>query len=147
MSPLVSLCPLKDNKNCIMHLPRFSIRFNWIIGLLGYWVIGLFLPSPAHAQVAGGCGDVATIGCLEQIFSNVVKSMVSLAIVALFIMIIVGGYKFIFSGGDAKQVEGAKGTLTGAILGMVVIVSAYLILRLIGNISGANVTEFTIPTN
>lgn len=104
----------------------------------------LSLPSPVFAQAAG-CADVATIGCLESMFTSAVKGMMSISVVALFIAIIVGGYKFIFSGGDAKKLEGAKGTISGAILGMVVIVLAYMIIKLIGTISGApDVTQFKV---
>mgnify|MGYP001591660213 CR=1 FL=1 len=132
-----------------MVTPRFLHSFNRLfiylfIGLLDYWIIGLFIPLPVFAQAAG-CGDVATIGCLETMFASAVKGVLSISVVALFIAIIVGGYKFIFSGGDAKKLEGAKGTISGAILGMVVIVLAYLIIKLIGTIAGTpGVTQFKV---
>jgi hypothetical protein len=59
-------------------------------------------------------------------------------------MLIVGGIKYTTSGGDPKSVESAKKTLTYAILGMVLVASAYLILRLIGEFTGADVTNFVI---
>lgn len=89
---------------------------------------------------------VVTIGSLEQLFSNSVRTIVSLSAVALFLMFIVGGFTFLFSGGDQKKLEQAKGTLTNAIIGMVVIVSAYLILRVIGTFTGTldTITTFQI---
>jgi len=89
--------------------------------------------------------DVATIKCLEPLFSNLVISMVFLVGIALFVMMLVGGFGFLFSGGDQKKLEQAKGTLTNAIIGLVVIVAAYLILRTIGVFTGVDVTTFTIP--
>lgn len=91
--------------------------------------------------------DAPGFGCLEGIFSHVVTSVIGLSVVALFVMLIVGGFKLIFSGGDAKQTEAAKGTITAAVLGTVVIAVSYLILKLIGTFTGTNVTTFTIPTN
>ena len=46
----------------------------------------------------------------------------------------------------AKKLEKARGTLTGAILGVVIIVCAYLILLTIKAITGVDVTKFTVPT-
>ena len=88
---------------------------------------------------------VATIQSLQTLFTNVLSVIVALAGVALFIMFVVSGFSFIFSGGDPKKLEQARGTLTNAIVGLVVIVAAYLILRLIGVFSGyTDITTFTV---
>jgi hypothetical protein len=89
----------------------------------------------------------ATFTCLESVFKNVVVALTALVGVALFIMFVVGGYGFLFSGGDQKKLEKARGTLTAAIIGVVVIVVAYLILKTISLFTGVDVTQFTIPTN
>ncbi len=85
------------------------------------------------------------ISCLPQLFTNIVSAIVALSGVALFIMLLVGGFNFLFAGGDQKKLEQARGTLTGAIIGLVVIVSAYLILNTIGIFTGVtDVTKFRI---
>jgi len=89
--------------------------------------------------------DVATFQCFESLFKNVVVSLTALVGIALFIMLVVGGYGFLLSGGDQKKLEKARGTLTAAITGVVVIVVAYLILRTISLFTGVDVTKFTIP--
>jgi hypothetical protein len=92
--------------------------------------------------------DVASIQSLQGLFTNIISVIVALAGVALFIMFVVSGFSFLFSGGDPKKLEQAKGTLTNAIIGLVVIVAAYLILRLIGVFSGyVDITKFTVVTN
>lgn len=83
-----------------------------------------------------GAQNVATIKCLESLFTNVVQAVVALAGVALFIMLLVGGFNFLFSGGDQKKLEAAKGTVTNAIIGIVIIVSAFLILKTITAFTG-----------
>jgi len=88
---------------------------------------------------------VATFRCLESLFKNVVVALTALVGIALFIMLIIGGYGFLFAGGDQKKLEKARGTLTAAITGVVVIVVAYLILLTIQKFTGVNVTQFTIP--
>ncbi len=90
---------------------------------------------------------VVTIQSLQGLFTNVISVIVALAGVALFIMFVVSGFSFLFSGGDPKKLEQARGTLTNAIVGLVVIVAAYLILRMIGVLSGyTDITKFTIYT-
>ncbi|KKS89401.1 MAG: hypothetical protein UV63_C0019G0029 [Microgenomates group bacterium GW2011_GWC1_43_11] len=77
-------------------------------------------------------------------FKNAVTGITAFAGVVLFVVIVMAGFTFLFSGGDAKQLEKAKNTFTYAILGLIVIVCAYLILQLIGLFTGANVTEFNL---
>jgi len=45
---------------------------------------------------------------------------------------------------DPKAVEGARKTLTSAIAGLIIILLSYLILLLITNITGVDVTNFNI---
>lgn len=81
-------------------------------------------------------GGAATIKCLEPLFQNIVAAVMALSGVALFVMLLVGGFNFLFSGGDQKKLEAARGTLTNAIIGLVVIVLAFLILKTISVFTG-----------
>jgi hypothetical protein len=87
---------------------------------------------------------VPTIGGLQGVFGNVVQVALAFGGIVLFIMLLMGGFKYLSSGGDPKAVEGAKKTLTYAILGIVLLAAAYLILSLIERLTGAPVTEFRI---
>jgi len=87
---------------------------------------------------------VATIQGLEGLFSNVVSVILGFGGIVLFVLLIVGGFNYLTSGGDPKKIEGAKATLTYAIIGIVVLVLAFLIIRLIETLTGAKVTEFQI---
>lgn len=89
--------------------------------------------------------EVASINCLESLFGQLVSIAASLASIVLFIMLVIGGFSYLFSGGDAKKTEAAKGTLTAAILGLVLIVGAFIILVLIKAFTGIDVTIFKIP--
>lgn len=91
-----------------------------------------------------GTDKVATFSSLETLFSNLIQGVVAFAGVALLVMFLVGGFSFLFSGGDPKKVEQARGTLTNAIIGLVVIVAAYLILKLIEVFTGVPVTIFKV---
>ena len=95
----------------------------------------------------GKADDVASIKCIEPLLINIIGAIVSLAAVAFFVMLLVGGFNFLFSGGDPKKLEGAKNTLTYAVTGLVVIVAGYLILKTVEVFTGVNVTNFQIITN
>lgn len=88
--------------------------------------------------------NVATLKGLEGIFENVISVALGLGAIALFIMLLMGGVKYITSGGDPKRIEEARKALTYAILGMVLLASAYLILRFIGIFTGADISNFVI---
>lgn len=115
------------------------------------------IPGIAHAaQPWGNCttttvngqvyNDVATIQCLVPLFRNAVIAVVELAGVVLFIMLIVGGFSFITSGGNPKQLEQARNTLTYAIIGLIVVVAAFLIIQFIGAFTGVHgLNTFSIP--
>jgi len=102
------------------------------------------IQPPQGAEVQNG---VATIKGFEWIFRNIVTVILYAAALVLFIMLIIGGFSYITSGGDPKKAEAAKNTLTYAIGGMVLLALAFLILLFIQVFTGAPVTVFrvTIP--
>lgn len=97
--------------------------------------------SNVFTEAAG----VASIQCLVPLITSIITAVVSLGAVALFIMLLVGGFNFLFSSGDQKKLEAARGTVTQAIVGIVVMSVAYLVIKTISVFTGVDVTEFTIP--
>jgi hypothetical protein len=88
--------------------------------------------------------EPATFAQLGDVFNNLVSAILGFAGITLFILLVLGGFKFITSGGDPKAIEGARNTLTYAIIGLVVLLLSYLVLVLIKQITGAPVTEFNL---
>jgi len=88
--------------------------------------------------------EVATIKGVECAFSNTISVVLALAGIVLFVMFLIGGLRYLTSGGDPKATEAAKGTLTHAIAGLVVLILAFLILRLIETITGVQLTIFKV---
>jgi len=87
---------------------------------------------------------IATIEHLGGLIKRIIEYGLGFAGIVLFILLVIGGFKFITSGGDPKAVEGAKKTLTSAIMGLVIILVAYLLLVLITTITGVDVTTFKV---
>lgn len=81
---------------------------------------------------------VPTLKGVECVFGDLISVVLSLAGVVLFIMLIYGGFKYLTAGGDPKALEGAKGTLSHAILGLIVLVLAFIILKVIAEVTGVS---------
>ncbi len=89
--------------------------------------------------------DVATIQALEAIIASILGIIVPLVGVVLLVMLILGGFKYITSGGEVEQANQAKKTLTSAIFGLMVVLGAWLIIRLLEEFTGLNLSTFVIP--
>ncbi len=59
-------------------------------------------------------------------------------------MFIVGGYQYLMAGGDKDAAVRARNTITYAIVGLILAVSAWMILTLLGSFLGASFQIFTI---
>lgn len=90
---------------------------------------------------------VATLTCIPIVFKNVVDAALIFAGVVALFMIIYSGIRYITSAGDPKAVEGARNTLTWAIVGLVVIILAYTIISFIAAFTGATCIKLFGFTN
>lgn len=79
---------------------------------------------------------VVTIDCIPILVGNIIFWLLLLAGVTALILIIISGFKFVTSGGDPKQAEGARKTLTYAVIGLVLVLISFGIVRVIGQITG-----------
>lgn len=85
--------------------------------------------SANNAEAASSIDKFVTLAI--NIFSWVV------GVVAV-IAIIIGGFKYITSGGDAGGVTGAKNTILYAIVGLIIVAVAQLIVKFVlGNVNSA----------
>ena len=81
---------------------------------------------------------------IEQVFSNLISVIVGLGFIALLVVLIWAGFKYLTSGGEQKAVESAHQTTTWALLGILFLAIAWLILQLIAAFTEINVTVFDI---
>lgn len=80
--------------------------------------------------------NVASIECFPVIVGNVIFWLLILAGIVALVLIIISGFKFVTSGGEAKQAEGARKTLTYAIIGLVVVLLSFAIVATIAQVTG-----------
>ncbi len=96
----------------------------------------------ANRCIGGKCAPI--LAGFEYIFRRVLQVALVIASLALFIMLIVGGFKYITSGGDPKVAESARKTVTSAIVGLILVALSILILRFIAEFTGADVLNFRV---
>lgn len=100
-------------------------------------------------EVTSGTDKIMTLSCIFPIIANLVYWAIGMAGTVALVMIIFAGYQFLFSGGDAKSVDGARKTLTYAILGLVLIFLSFFILNFIATVTGVGCLNFNhgFPTS
>jgi hypothetical protein len=101
----------------------------------------------APDEWAGQEEGVATIFGFEDLYKNILQVIITLAGLTFFAMLIVGGFNYLTSGGDAKKVAAASSTLGTAVIGIIGVIISWLILFFIESFTGIKVTEFKIITN
>ncbi len=87
-----------------------------------------------------------SFACIPEVIQNVINGFLYFAGTVAMFFIVFAGIKYLLSGGDPKQVEGAKKTLTYAIIGLIVVLSAFFIINFLHYITGVSLDFPTFPT-
>ncbi len=103
-----------------------------------FFVAGIFLfaPHPAHAVNVcppGQFDPLCTISVSDNssLIRNAINIMLVVAVIASIIFLILGGIRWIMSGGDKAKVDAARGTITAAIIGLIISFLAFFIIGLV----------------
>ena len=100
--------------------------------------------SLVSAAMLDGSKGAVPISELNVLFYNVLSAVLGLAGIVLFVMLIMGGIKFVTSAGNPQALEAARKTITYAIMGVVLASLAFIVLLIIHEFTGANVLVFDI---
>lgn len=87
-------------------------------------------PDPADPNCCTANG-IPTLKCLEIVFGNILTLSSAFIILVLFIMLTVGGFNYLTSFGNPEKIKKAQGTMKYAVIGLIIFVCAYLILKII----------------
>ena len=83
---------------------------------------------------------------LGGIVAGLIRLILVIAALVFFFILVIGGIRWIASGGDKAQTEAARGQITAALVGLVIVFAAWAIVQLINTFFGINIFELTIPT-
>ncbi len=113
-----------------------------IIGVVAASAFYLTLTSYAFASAPDwstcSVNGVATLNCVPVVFQYLLNAAFVFAGITCVIFIFVGGYRLLFSGGDPKQLEGARQTITYAIIGLILILLSVAFLNFISLVTGVS---------
>lgn len=97
-------------------------------------------PVPVLAQTEGLRGGINTArdeesqaAELPDVFQTITNVLLFLLGAIAVIMLVIGGFRYVVSGGDSSKVEGAKNTILYAIVGIVVAFLAYAAVNFVLN--------------
>ena len=92
----------------------------------------LKLPGDSGESVTGPLPDTFTN--LASVVTNAIPFIFPIAGVILLLYLVWGGFDILTSMGDSKKVEAAKGKVTNAIIGFLIIFFAYWIVQILDNV-------------
>ena len=115
-------------KNVVKLLVAFILTFTLALAGLNN-VSAMTLREGAEAARCDGCpadlfGDTG-------VFKQVTNTILYIVGIIAVIMLIIGGIKYVISGGDAKKVTDAKNTVLYAIIGLVISFLAFAIVNFV----------------
>lgn len=97
----------------------------------------LFLALSTNSAIAADLGpEPAGINQVQNLYTRVVNISVGAAFVALVVVLVITGIKFITSGGDAKSISAASQAIVWGLLGILFLALAWISLQLIAAFTG-----------
>jgi hypothetical protein len=82
---------------------------------------------------------------LTKFVSVALQVLLVVAAVVFFIMLLVGGIRWIISGGDKANTQAARSQITAALVGLVIVFSAWIIAAIVGRIFNVNLFNISVP--
>jgi multidrug transporter EmrE-like cation transporter len=123
-----------NKKNCLKSSPKFFKPKTTII-FFTLVVLFFILAPPVLAQLDTGLdyGTYTGLGTqdIRVTIMRVVRVIIGLVGIIAIIIIIYGGYTWMTSGGNPEKIDKAKKILTNAVIGLVIILSAFAIVSFI----------------
>lgn len=122
-------------------------EFGISLGIFGLLAVPVMVPATASADILGDLcngsnattaagGDVSTCsndatngGGIDSILKKVIQIFSIIVGFVAVVMIIVGGIKYITSGGDSGNVSGAKNTIIYAVIGLIIVALAQVLVH------------------
>ena len=102
--------------------------------------------------VFAGSADAITIinplkyDTVQELISAIIKLLMELAIWIFPIVIIIAGFGFITAGGDENKIKTSKQIITWAVIGLIIVLSAWAIVALFEHIMGTGPEDQRVKT-
>lgn len=88
-------------------------------------------PQDTAANAVNSITPSGTNTNLTDLLQLIINSLIGIVGVAAVIMLVIGGFRYVFSQGNEKSVNAAKDTILYAIIGIVVAILAFAIVNFV----------------
>ncbi len=105
--------------------------------LMFVFAVAMVVPGASAVTLSEGVEAARCDGCPTDLFGNngvfkqITNTILYIVGIIAVIMLIIGGIKYVISGGDSKKVTDAKNTVLYAIIGLVIAFLAYAIINFV----------------
>lgn len=96
----------------------------------------------ADALCNASKGDAANTAVgtqLNKVISTIIGVMTAAAAIWFIFQFIIAGFQWIQSGGEKNNLEQARDKITNALIGLIIVVSAWIVMGVIGKIFGLEI--------
>lgn len=136
-------------KQAVIHLSTFTASVLLAV-LFAISPVGAAHNMSSGAAAARGNDQPADLFGSAGVFSQITNVLLFIVGAISVIMIIIGGLRYVISGGDSANVSAAKNTILYAVIGVVVALLAYAIVNFVleaillesGGGGGSSATNF-----
>lgn len=97
----------------------------------GIFLSQLLAAGIAKAAPSVGPVNVSTSGDLNTIIGKIIDWVLGIAGAIALLFLIIGGVRYIISAGNPTQTEGAKKTIIYALVGLIVIILSYVLIKVV----------------
>lgn len=117
-----------------------------VLSLASSTIALLAFAKPAFAQNIVFDSSGVPFTNLGALLQNALALLFFVAGLLAFVFIVIGGIQWITAGGDAKAASAARDRITAAVVGLLVVVAAFAITLILGQLFGINLFQFKFPT-
>ena len=93
----------------------------------------------------GIVNPVAPSFTLGEYIADIVSFIIIVAFLASFFLLVWGGFSWLTSGGNPDQVEAARNKIVQAFIGLLIVVSAWVIFGVVSTFFDIDFTNFNLP--
>ena len=97
-------------------------------------------------QPGSDLGDTLSTIKPGALVSGLIRGALVIAAIIFFFMLVIGGIRWIASGGDKGATEAARSQITAALVGLVIVFAAWAISFLINAFFGVDIFNLTITS-
>jgi hypothetical protein len=104
------------------------------------------ITNPVLGNPPSGASGNAGVTFLQKAIPAAITLGFVVGIIVFFFMLLIGAIKWISSAGDKTALEGARSTITNALIGLVILFALFAIIQLINTFFGLHLMNLTLPT-